>query len=83
MLKTVMLPNIFVETVIHFIFQVSQISKEKHLFELFCNIRNVFTVTFEQFNESFIISSNKTLLTSNFFLYVHIIIVGFTDSFIW
>ncbi len=56
MLKTVVLTNIFVETVIHFIFQDSQMnsSKEQHLFEIeiSCNIINVLTVSFDQFNVS-------------------------------
>ncbi len=57
MLKTVVLPNIFVETVIHFIFQDSQMNrkfKRTALFEIeiFSNIRNLFTVTFDQFNAS-------------------------------
>ncbi len=36
-------------------------SKEQHLFEIeaFCNIINVFTVTFEQFNASTLIKINK------------------------
>ncbi len=57
MLKTVVLHNIFVETVIYFIFQDSQmnrISKEPHLFEIeiFGQIINVFTVTFDKFYAS-------------------------------
>ncbi len=51
MLKTVVLHNIFVETVIHCIFQDSLMksSKEQHLFEIeiFYNIINVFSVTFD------------------------------------
>ncbi len=49
MLKTV---RIFVETVIHFIFQDSLINRKfkrtAFEIEIFCNI--VFTVTFDQFN---------------------------------
>ncbi len=58
MLKTVLLPNIFVETVIHFMFfrihRWIESSKEQHLFkiEIFWNIRNVFTLTIDQFNAS-------------------------------
>ncbi len=52
MLKTVVLHNIFVETVINCIFQDSLINRKfkRTLFEIeiFCNI--VFTVTFDQFN---------------------------------
>ncbi len=65
MLKIVVLLNISVETVMHFIFQDSQmngnISKEQHLFEteIFCNIINVFTVTFHQFNASLMNKSIK------------------------
>ncbi len=55
MLKTVVLLHIFVETVTPLIFQdslINTISKEQHLFqiEIFCNILNVFTVTFDRFN---------------------------------
>ncbi len=43
--------KVFVETLIRF-FQDSLVNR-KHLFEIeiFCNIFNVFTVNFEQFNE--------------------------------
>ncbi len=56
MLKTVVLHNIFVETVIILFFRILwwiESSKE-HLFEIesFCNIINIFTVTFDQFNAS-------------------------------
>ncbi len=53
MLKTVVLRNIFVETMIIF-FRILWIdSLKEHLFEIeiFCNIINVF-VTFGQFNAS-------------------------------
>ncbi len=62
MLKTVVLHNIFVETVMYFIFLDSQMNRQ-HLFEIeiFCNIINVFTVTFDQFNASLM---NKSI---NFF----------------
>ncbi len=65
MLKTVVLHNIFMETVILFIFQDFLInrkcSKEQHLFEIeiLCNIINLFSVTFDQFNESLINSKKK------------------------
>ncbi len=51
MLKTVVLLNIFVETVIHFRWWIES-SKEQHSFEIeiFCNIINVFTDTFDQFH---------------------------------
>jgi len=46
------------------------ISKGQHLFEIFCNIINVFTVTFDQFNASLpnksIYLFRKILLTQNF-----------------
>ncbi len=55
MLKTVVLHNIFVETVIILFFRIHrwiESSKEQHLFEIetFWNIINVFTPTFDQFN---------------------------------
>ncbi len=54
MLKTVVLPNIFVEIDILFfrIIWWIESSKEQHLFEIenLCNIINVFTVTFAQLN---------------------------------
>ncbi len=53
MLKTVVLHNISVDTVMHFIITDEQKSlKEQHLFEtkIICDIINVFTVTFDQFN---------------------------------
>ncbi len=50
-----------------------QSSKEQHLFEIeiFCNIINVFTATFDQFNASLLNKSNNFLkknflLTQNF-----------------
>ncbi len=53
MLKTFVLLNIFVEAVIIFfrILWWMEISKEQQLYEIqiFCNIINVFSVTFEQF----------------------------------
>ncbi len=56
MLNTVVL-NIFVETEI--IIWWIESSKEQHLFEIeiFCNVINVFTITFDQFNASLL---NKT-----------------------
>ncbi len=55
-LKTVVLLNIFVETVTLFfrVFLMNRSSKEQHLFEIeiFCNNINVFTDTFDQFNAS-------------------------------
>ncbi len=52
MLKTVVLLNIFVQSVIFV--QGSFISNEHHLYEIeiFWNIINVFTVTFGHFNAS-------------------------------
>ncbi len=53
MLKTV----IFVEAIMHFIFQDSQMNRKfKRTFEIetVCNIINVFIVTFDQFNASLI-----------------------------
>ncbi len=55
MFKTVVLHNIFVETVIYLFFQDSQINRKfkrtafiRNI--IFCNIINVCTVTFDQFN---------------------------------
>ncbi len=48
MLKPVGMLNIFVKTVLHF-FQVS-LMKRKLKTEINCNIVNVFTVTFNEFN---------------------------------
>ncbi len=65
MLKTVLL-NIFVETTMVFlsILCLRESSKVQHLFELkiFCNIINVFTVTFDQLNASLL---NKNLTDPN------------------
>ncbi len=52
-----MLLHIFVETMMHFYSQDSLMNrkfKRPHLFEIeiFCNIINVFTVTFDQFDAS-------------------------------
>ncbi len=50
-----MLHNIFVKTVIHFIFQDSQINRKLKRTAFICNICNiinVFTVTFDSFNAS-------------------------------
>ncbi len=62
MLKTVVMFNVFVETVIHF-FQDSLLNrkfKEQNWFqiELFCKIINAFIVTFDQIK---IIIKNKNL----------------------
>ncbi len=66
MLKTVVLLNIFVEIVIHFIFQDSLMNRKfkRTVFfeiEIVCNIVNVFTITFNQLNASLL---NKSI---NFF----------------
>ncbi len=60
MLKTVVLHNILVETVKHFLFWRIESSKEQHLLEMeiFCNIINIFTVTFDQFNAALL---NKSI----------------------
>ncbi len=53
MLKTVVLHNIFVETWFILFFKIHrwiESSKEQHLFEIFCNIINIFTVIFDRFN---------------------------------
>ncbi len=47
MFKTIVLPNIFVETMIHIFFSIiwsKESSKEQHLFEIenICNIINIF-----------------------------------------
>ncbi len=55
MLKTVVLPNIFVETVIQDLQDLQKNRKfKRNLFEIeiFWNIINVFTVAFDQFNAS-------------------------------
>ncbi len=60
-LKTVVLPNFFVET--NF-FQDSSINKElksNYLIDIFCNIINVFTVTFDQLNVSLLNKSKQFL----------------------
>ncbi len=59
MLKTVVLHNIFVETVKDFVFQ--------DLFEteIVCDIINVLSVTFGQFNASFMNKSINFFLTQN------------------
>jgi len=54
MLKTIVLLNRYLETVTLF----SRILKKQHLFEIFCNIINVFAVTFDQFHVSLL---NKIL----------------------
>ncbi len=53
--KNICPANIFVETMILFstiFFNENKSSKEQHLFEMeiFCNIINVFTATFDQIN---------------------------------
>ncbi len=64
MLKTVVLHNIFVETWYILFFRIHrwiESSKEQHLFEIaiFCNIINVFTDTFGQYDISMINKSNN------------------------
>ncbi len=66
MLKTVVLLNIFVETVIHFLSSKEQPLKLKY----FCNIVNVFTATFDQYKESSLIT--KYILTPNFWIAMYI-----------
>jgi len=46
--KTVVLLNIFVETEMHFF----KVQKKSIYLEIFCNIINIFNVTFDQFIES-------------------------------
>ncbi len=50
--------HIFMETVIHFIFQDSLMNRKfkrtTFAIEIFCNIINVFTFNFDQFNASFL-----------------------------
>ncbi len=59
MLKTVMLHDIFVETVMHFIFKDTQMNIQfKRSAFIRINIIDVFTVTFHQFNASLI---NKSI----------------------
>ncbi len=52
MLKTVIMPNIFVAIVIHFIFQVSQMNRKIKRAAFTVN-----TVNLEQFNAHFLIKS--------------------------
>ncbi len=75
MLKTVVLHNMFMEMVIHFIFHNSLMKiipppprKTKHLFEIkiFCNI-NVFSVSFDQFNVSLLNKSLNLFKKKNLF----------------
>ncbi len=59
MLKTVMLHDIFVETVMHLIFKDTQMNIQfKRSAFIRINIIDVFTVTFHQFNASLI---NKSI----------------------
>ncbi len=74
MLKTVVLLNIFVEIVIHFIFQDSQMNrkfKRTALFEIdiFCNIINGFIVTFGQFNAS--LMDKSIVIVFEVFLFIY------------
>ncbi len=66
MLKTVVLPNIFVEAGTLFFFRILWWieNSKQHLFEteVFCNIINVFTVTFDQFIGS-LLKRNINLIT--------------------
>ncbi len=71
MLKTVVLHNIFVETVMHYFFRIHrwiESSKDQHLLEteIFCNFMNAFIIAFEQFNVSLM---NKSLKTYHKLLY--------------
>ncbi len=61
MLKTVVLLNSFVEIVIH----LQKVIQKWHIFkvEILCNIINVFTVTFYQFNV------RDKLISFNFFFF--------------
>ncbi len=67
MLKAVVLLNIFVETVIHFIFQDSQMNRKfkknsiYYKLKSFVRLLMFFTVTFDQFN-AFLM--NKSINTS-------------------
>ncbi len=65
----VVLLNIFVETVMRLIFfRIYRSSKEQRLFEIkiFCNIINVFTVTFDHFIASLMNKSIVCLFKSHF-----------------
>lgn len=68
--------NIFVETVIHY-FHHSLMKGKLYLKQIFFNITNVFTITFDQFNASFLNKSinlfQNILLTVNFWMIVYII----------
>ncbi len=55
------------ETVIHFFFQgslMNRYSKKQHSFEIeiICNLKNVLTVTFDQFNGSLLNKSVKGIV---------------------
>ncbi len=63
MLKTLLLPNIFVESVIDFIFQDSLMNR----IENFCDIIHVFTATFDQFNARLITKSNNCFQKHNIY----------------
>ncbi len=67
MLKTVVLMNIAVEK---FIFQDSHMNRKFKSFEIeiFCNIINVFTFTFDQFNAS-LMDKNVFLLCFSFLFF--------------
>ncbi len=67
MMKTVVLVHIFVETVFSIkILWWLKNPKIQHLFEIeiYCNLINVFTDTFNQFNASLL---NKSIYLINFF----------------
>ncbi len=74
MLKTDVLLNIFVENVIFFFFLLDSLMNGKHKRttfiwnDIFCNIINVFTVTFEQFNASLLNNSINFLFKKKIFL---------------
>ncbi len=81
MLKTVVLLNIFVETMIIFFFMIHrwiESSKVQHLFEIFCNIINVFTVTSHQFNASLM---NTSINFSQKYTYIWLSAAAATQCF--
>ncbi len=49
-------------------------SKEQHLFEIFCNITNVFTATFDQLNASLLKKiTNKNVTSPKLLIVVYVI----------
>ncbi len=64
MFKTVLLLKISLETIFRILWWI-ECSKEQHLFEIqiFCNILNIFTVTFDHLKEAFTQKWKLSLIT--------------------